>query len=91
MAGGKKSREPAFEDALRRLETIVRALEEGDRPLEESLRLFEEGVGLTRLCSARLEEAQRKIDLLTRSAEGDLRLVPFEPGERDTGDEDRDE
>ena len=91
MAGGKKTKEPAFEDALRRLEAIVRSLEEGDRPLEESLRLFEEGVGLTRLCSARLVEAQRKIDLLTRTAEGELKLVPFESADAATGDEGPDE
>jgi exodeoxyribonuclease VII small subunit len=86
MAGAKKGKEPVFEEALRRLETIVRGLEEGDLPLEESLRLFEEGVRLTRLCAARLDEAQRKIDVLTRDAQGDLKLVPFETA-RDPGDD----
>src|SRR5439155_1094411 len=59
MASTKKgSRQPGFEEALARLETIVKSLENGDLPLEESLRLFEEGVSLTRLCAAKLEEAQ---------------------------------
>jgi exodeoxyribonuclease VII small subunit len=74
----KGSRKPGFEDALARLEKIVKDLEEGDLKLEESLRLFEEGVGLTRLCASRLDEAQRRIDLLTRGAQGELKLVPFE-------------
>jgi exodeoxyribonuclease VII small subunit len=89
MARSKKGpKEPAFEEALERLEKIVRSLEAGDLPLEESLRLFEEGVGLTRLCSARLEEAQRKVDLLTRTGQGDLKLTPFEAPEEDPADAD---
>src|SRR2546422_6093740 len=62
MASAKKgSRQPGFEEALERLEAIVKSLEEGDLPLEDSLRLFEEGVSLTRLCAAKLEEAQRLV------------------------------
>ena len=91
MAGGRKGKEPGFEDALRRLEAIVRSLEEGDLPLDSSLKLFEEGVGLTRQCAARLDEAQRKIEVLTRTEEGDLKLVPFETAEPETGDEGPDE
>lgn len=84
MAATKKgSKPPAFEEALRRLEAIVKSLEEGDLSLEDSLRLFEEGVQLTRLCATRLDEAQRRIEVLTRSEQGDLKLVPFEtaPGD----------
>ena len=64
---------------------IVKNLEDGDLPLEESLRLFEEGVSLTRLCASKLEEAQRRIDVLTRGEQNDLKLVPFEPSEGDEG------
>ena len=79
MSRPKKSSKPQrFEEALARLETIVRNLEDGDLPLEESLKLFEEGVQLTRLCASRLDEAQRRIDLLTRGEQGDLKLVPFD-------------
>jgi exodeoxyribonuclease VII small subunit len=86
MAGPKKgTRQPGFEEALARLEKIVKNLEDGDLPLEESLRLFEEGVSLTRLCASRLEEAQRRIDVLTRGEQDDLKLVPFEPSEGDEG------
>ena len=84
MASPKKgTRQPGFEEALARLEKIVKSLEDGDLPLEESLRLFEEGVSLTRLCAARLEEAQKRIDVLTRNDQGDSKLVPFEPSRGD--------
>ena len=88
MAKSKSSaRPPGFEEALARLETIVKGLEDGDLPLEESLRLFEEGVSLTRLCAARLEEAQKRIDLLTRNDQGVPKLTPFDapPGEDEGG------
>jgi exodeoxyribonuclease VII small subunit len=79
MARRKGTREPGFEEAIARLERIVKELEEGDRPLEDSLGLFEEGIRLTRMCAARLDEAQRRIDLLTRGEQGELKVVPFEP------------
>jgi exodeoxyribonuclease VII small subunit len=81
----KGSKETRFEDALDRLEEIVKSLEEGDLPLEDSLKLFEEGVGLTRLCSSRLDEAQRRIDVLTRGEGGDPRLLPFASPDEEAG------
>lgn len=75
----KDSRTPGFEESLRRLEGIVASLEEGDLSLEESLRLFEEGVHLTRSCTAKLDEAQRRIDVLTKGEKGELNLTPFAP------------
>ena len=74
----KGSKPPGFEQSLERLEAIVKSLEGGDLSLEESLRLFEEGVRLTRECASRLDEAQRRIDMLTRTDQGDLKLVPFD-------------
>jgi exodeoxyribonuclease VII small subunit len=53
-----------FESALSELDTIVKALEEGDLPLEKSLELYERGVQLSRFCHARLEEAERRIEIL---------------------------
>jgi exodeoxyribonuclease VII small subunit len=86
MASARKgTKQPGFEEALERLETIVKSLEEGDLPLEQSLRLFEEGVSLTRLCAAKLEEAQRRVEALTRGEQGDLKLQPFEAPEGDAG------
>lgn len=85
--GTKRSKDPGFEASLRRLEEIVASLEEGDRPLEESLRLFEEGVGLTRQCAARLDEAERRIEMLGRGADGAPVLAPFDPGVTDDDDD----
>lgn len=72
--------EPTFEEALGQLEALVARLEAGDLPLEEALRAFEEGVRLTRLCAARLEDAERRVHLLTRTPEGAEREVPFDLG-----------
>lgn len=76
-----RAKEPTFETALERLEEIVVALEAGDRSLHESLKLFEEGIALTRQCADRLDHAQRRIDLLTRDAQGRPVLLPFAPGD----------
>ena len=88
----KRSKEPGFESSLERLEEIVRRLEEGDLPLDESLRLFEEGVGLTRACAARLDEAERRIEILGRGAEGEATLAPYraDAPPPDSGDADDD-
>lgn len=58
-----------FETALAELEAIVKTLEEGDLPLERSLQLFERGVHLSRFCHQRLEEAERRIEILTERGE----------------------
>ena len=63
---------PSFEAALKKLESIVQRLEQGELPLEESLTLYEEGIRLSRLCHAKLEEAEGKIELLMKDARGDL-------------------
>lgn len=70
--------EPTFEEALDQLEALVTKLEAGDLPLEQALQAFEEGVRLTRLCAARLEEAERRVHLLTRTPEGTEQEVPFD-------------
>lgn len=67
-----------FEDALARLEQIVDTLEAGNLPLEESLKVFEEGVGLARHCARYLEEAERRLERLTKDESGVLRTEPFE-------------
>jgi exodeoxyribonuclease VII small subunit len=53
-----------FEAAIAELESIVKKLEEGDLPLEQSLELYERGVQLSRFCHSRLEEAERRIEVL---------------------------
>ena len=66
-----------FEDALSRLEEIVHKMEAGDLSLDESLKSFEEGIKLVRICSKKLEEAERRIDILVKNEQGDLSLTPF--------------
>jgi exodeoxyribonuclease VII small subunit len=68
-----------FEDALSKLEKIVSKLEDGDIPLEESLKLFEEGIRLSRLCNEKLDEAQKRVEILVKGKEGTLRPRPFDP------------
>jgi exodeoxyribonuclease VII small subunit len=58
-----------FEGAIAELESLVKKLEEGDAPLEQSLALYERGVQLSRFCHARLEEAERRIEILTDRGE----------------------
>jgi exodeoxyribonuclease VII small subunit len=58
-----------FESAIAELETIVKTLEEGDLALEKSLALFERGVTLSRFCHSRLEEAERRIEILNERGE----------------------
>ena len=67
-----------FEDALQRLEQIVDQLETGDLPLDDSLKVFEEGVALARRCATYLEEAEKRIELLTKDESGLLKAEPFE-------------
>jgi exodeoxyribonuclease VII small subunit len=63
-----------FESAIAELEAVVKALEDGDLTLEKSLELYERGVQLSRFCHARLEDAERRIEIL--SDRGDLRPAP---------------
>ncbi len=70
--------EKKFESALARLEEIVGELEKGDIPLDQSLKLFEEGVKLARICQARLQEAERKVEVLLKDSAGNLTRKPFE-------------
>ena len=65
-----KGKEPSFEEALKALETIVAKLESGEPKLEESIRLFEEGMRLSAICQKRLDEADRKIEVLLRKPGG---------------------
>ena len=68
-----------FEDALNKLEKIVSQLEEGDIALEESLRLFEEGIRLSRFCNQKLDEAEKKVEILLKDKNGILKTRPFDP------------
>jgi exodeoxyribonuclease VII small subunit len=74
--------EKSFESSLRDLEQIVHQLENGDLPLEKSLELFEQGVRISRDCQKRLDEAERKVEILLKGANGTVATSPFhEPEE----------
>jgi exodeoxyribonuclease VII small subunit len=58
-----------FEAAIAELETIVKKLDDGELPLEKSLELYERGVQLSRFCHARLEDAEKRIEILNERGE----------------------
>ena len=59
-------------------EQIAQALESGDVPLEESLKMFEEGMKLIEFCNSKLNEAQKKVQKLTRTESGDFTIEPLD-------------
>ena len=67
-----------FEEALKRLEGVVAAMESDDLPLETLLARYEEGTKLVKACQEKLAEAELKIQLLEKTAAGELKLKPFE-------------
>ena len=73
--------EKSFEEALVRLEEIIRKLENGELSLEESLKLFEEGIALARHCNLKLDEAQGKVEMLLGIEDGVIRTEEFQPEE----------
>lgn len=66
----KKNKEQSFEEALSRLEALVRTLESGEKGLDDSLALFEEGVSLVRFCTERLDSAEQKVKILMKNEKG---------------------
>ena len=72
----KKEDKLDFESSLEKLEVIVRELESGEKGLEESLELFEKGVTLAKGLTTQLEDAKRKVEVLTKEG-GKLARKPF--------------
>ncbi|BDV43341.1 exodeoxyribonuclease 7 small subunit [Geotalea uraniireducens] len=66
-----------FETALKKLEELVKKLEGGELPLDESLKAFEEGVKMAAFCSKRLDEAEKKVELLLKKKDGSFSREPF--------------
>ncbi|CAH2031609.1 exodeoxyribonuclease VII small subunit [Trichlorobacter ammonificans] len=75
-----------FEASLKKLEEIVRRLENGTLPLDDAIKAFEEGVRHASLCARKLDEAERKVELLIKQRNGSFRRAPFtaENGDDDT-------
>lgn len=69
----------SFEEALRRLETVVERLEAADLPLEEALALFEEGQNLAAHCQQKLDEAEKRIEVITTRANGEITISRWSP------------
>lgn len=78
-------KEVSFEQALEQLETIVSRLENGDVPLEKAIELFQEGMRLSQLCGSKLEQVERKIEMLIETEQG-LQKKPFAPANDDKGE-----
>ncbi len=72
-----------FEEALEKLEEIVKKMESGDLTLDESLKAFEEGIRLSRLCAQKIDEAERRVEILLKTQEG-FDVKPFK--EKDESD-----
>ncbi len=66
-----------FEQSMKLLERIVQELEDGDLPLEKAIKKFEEGIKLTKLCSEKLDETEKKISILLKNSEGQMTEKPF--------------
>ena len=71
-----------FEKALEDLEQIVQRLEDASLPLDDALSLFEEGIKLSRFCSQKLDEAEKKVEMLLKDESGGLSREPFDESER---------
>jgi exodeoxyribonuclease VII small subunit len=67
-----------FEKSLARLEEVVKRLESADLSLDEAMKLFEEGVKLSRECQKQLEEAEGRVEILLKKADGKISAEPFE-------------
>lgn len=84
----KEQNEKKFESALEDLEQVVEQLESGDLALEDSLAAFEKGVGLVKFCNQKLNDVEKKVELLVKDKEGKLQLKAFEDSSEDVNDED---
>jgi len=74
----KDSSPKSFEAALAELEEVVEQLESGEMALEDSLAAFEKGVGLVKFCNQKLNEVEKRVELLVKDKEGKLQLKGFE-------------
>jgi exodeoxyribonuclease VII small subunit len=77
MSKATKAENLPFEEALKKLETIVESMESGDLPLEALLARFEEGTRLAKVCQAKLADAELKIQKLEKNAAGETTLTPL--------------
>ena len=84
----KDSTNKKFEAALEELEQVVEQLDSGELSLEDALAAFEKGVGLVKYCNEKLNEVEKKVELLVKDKEGKLQLRPFDNGPSEDNDDD---
>ena len=72
------AKDPPFEEALQKLESVVEAMESDDLPLETLLARYEEGAKLVKICQEKLAEAELKIQKLEKNAAGEMKLQPVD-------------
>jgi exodeoxyribonuclease VII small subunit len=77
-----------FEQAMKQLEQIVQDLESGDLPLEKGIKKFEEGIQLSKFCSKKLDETEKRITILMQDPDGELSEEPFSGKNDDVDAED---
>jgi len=75
-----------FENAMKRLEAIVQEIESGDLTLDEALKKFQEGVKLSKFCSNKLDETEKKVSILLKDEEGNVSEKPFSPESSENDD-----
>lgn len=75
-----------FENAMKRLEAIVQEIERGDLTLDEALKKFQEGVKLSKFCSNKLDETEKKVSILLKDEGGNVRERPFSPESSENDD-----
>jgi exodeoxyribonuclease VII small subunit len=73
----KPGKAESFEKNLERLDAIVRQLEDAELPLEKALQLYEDGMKLSEICHKQLEEAEGRVEILTKKAGGKVVAEPF--------------
>ncbi len=76
----------SFEKSLKQLEQMVQELESGNLPLEKAMKKFEEGVKLSKYCSEKLDETEKKISVLLRDNKGEITEKPFMPENKSKDD-----
>ena len=80
----KEIKEVEFEVALKKLESIVQGLEDGELSLEEAMKQYEEGVHMADICSKRLTEAEKRVEILMKTGAGKFKTAPLEDSEENT-------
>jgi len=81
---GEPPKKADFERSLQRLEEVVKRLESANLPLDDAMKLFEEGVELTRECQKQLEQAEGRVEILLKKADGKIAAEAFEAEDEET-------